>query len=75
MTKRIWRKVVGHYSYSPTNNPHPSYDCSLIIQLECGHELPRKMAHGVPQKMACYDCEWKQKEKDGKQETNRDRQA
>ena len=54
--KHIWRKVVSYERYSPTNNPHPSYPCSLIIKLECGHELPHKYSQGVPKKMACLFC-------------------
>ena len=55
--KRIYRKVIGHECYSPTNNPHPGYPCSLILKLECGHEQGRKMSQGIPHKALCIECE------------------
>lgn len=52
----VWRKVVRTWSYSPTNNPHPGHPCSLVLVLECGHEIGRKMSQGVPGKAMCYQC-------------------
>ena len=55
--RRIWRQVVGYETYSPTNNPHPHYDCSRILKLECGHELHRKVAIPIPSRAVCWECE------------------
>jgi hypothetical protein len=62
MTKSIlsaypFRKVIKAESYSPTNNPHPWYPCSLILTLECGHESGRKASEGIPKKVRCIQCE------------------
>jgi len=57
VSKRVWRKVVDSESFSPTNNPHPGYDCTLWIELECGHGQRRKMSQGIPQKAICLECE------------------
>ena len=70
MGKRIWRKVIGYERYSPTNNPYPLYPCSLVIKLECGHELHRKMSEGVPKKAACWECE-RQRESEALQSGDR----
>lgn len=54
-----WYKVVGVARYSPTNNPHPSYPCSVVLELECGHFLHRKAAQPIPKKARCKECEYK----------------
>ena len=60
-TSYPWRKVVGYERYSPTNNPHPSYPCTVMLQLECGHEVHRKASqvHSMPKKVRCSECAWK----------------
>lgn len=52
--KRIWRKVVGYEYYTPTNAPHRN--CSLMLKLECGHEIGRKASQGIPKRVACPEC-------------------
>jgi len=61
MTYRIikpFRKVVKVERYSPTNNPHPSYPCSLMLYLECGHQVGRKASQGVPKRARCFQCRY-----------------
>lgn len=53
MAKREWRKVVGHARY----RFHSAHGDTLILKLECGHEVGRKGAQGIPAKVACNQCE------------------
>lgn len=61
---KIFRKVITYYTYSPTNNPHPSYDCSRALVLECGHKIRRKASIPIPRKARCWECEDKEIESD-----------
>lgn len=61
MTYRIikpLKRVVRYERYSPTNNPHPGYPCSIALYLECGHEQHRKASQGVPKKARCFQCRY-----------------
>jgi hypothetical protein len=59
--KGILRKVLTYETYSPTNNPHPGYPCSVVLKLECGHELRRKWSQGIPQRAKCTQCNEREK--------------
>ncbi len=50
------KKVIKTYTYSPTNNPHPGYDCSRVLVLACGHEIGRKAAIPIPKRAYCWEC-------------------
>jgi len=54
---RPLKKVISNYTYSPTNNPHPRYDCSRVLVLECGHEKGVKASIPVPERARCDECE------------------
>lgn len=53
MAKRVWRKVVGHRRQDRTYGD----GTHRIIKLECGHEDGRKPSQGLPNRMACWQCE------------------
>lgn len=54
--KGVWRKVESISYYSPTNNPHPGYPCSAVLELECGHSVGRKASAPIPKKVYCTEC-------------------
>ena len=53
---RPLKRVVSNYTYSPTNNPHPGYDCSRVLVLECGHEKGAKASIRIPVRARCDEC-------------------
>lgn len=59
--KRIWCRVIDYEYYTPINAPHP--DCSLVLELECGHQDRRKASQGIPERVACYFCNQAEKQR------------
>ena len=51
--KRIWRKVIKTHYY----RYYKAHGDSIILTLECGHEVSRKASQGVPKKVICPRCE------------------
>jgi len=53
---RIWRKVVGYERY----RFYKAHGDSIILKLECGHEVGRKASECYPtnpKKVICRQCE------------------
>jgi len=50
---RIWRRVTGYKRY----RFYKAHGDTIVIKLECGHEVGRKASQGVPKKAVCRQCE------------------
>ncbi|KKL11731.1 hypothetical protein LCGC14_2542820 [marine sediment metagenome] len=51
--ERAWRKVIKYHS----DRYYKAHGDTIVLTLECGHEIARKASQGVPKKAVCRPCE------------------